>query len=133
MSAVQNPEQRGEYYRYCRQHGLWPLRVTGMDPAHGLEPFHPYCPERNVTPDYPPTLLLHGDADTDVPYEQSVAMAAALDSAGVQHELLTIPGGPHGYINAITREDYESDNPAPAAQSLRRALAFLKDKLPPLS
>jgi acetyl esterase/lipase len=132
VSAVENPEERGRFYRYCRQRGTWPLRVTGMDPARGLQPFHPFCPERNLTPYYPPTLLLHGDADTDVPYAQSVAMAAALDSAGVKNELLTIPDGPHGYINTTTRDDYESANPTPAAKSLHRTLAFLKDKLPTL-
>ena len=103
-----------------------------MDPARGLQPFPPFCPERNLPPYYPPTLLLHGDADTDVPYAQSVAMAAALDSAGVKNELLTIPDGPHGYINTTTRDDYESSNPTPAAKSLHRTLAFLKDKLPTL-
>jgi dipeptidyl aminopeptidase/acylaminoacyl peptidase len=37
-----------------------------------------YCAVRNVSRDYPPTLLIHGTEDTDVPYEQSVAMAKEL-------------------------------------------------------
>jgi len=53
-------------------------------------------PVRNVTKDYPPTLLIHGTADTDVPYEQSVMMAAEFKKQGVEHELISIAGGEHG-------------------------------------
>jgi len=42
-------------------------------------------------------LLLHGTADTDVPYELSVAMAAALERAGIEHDLITIEDGEHGF------------------------------------
>jgi dipeptidyl aminopeptidase/acylaminoacyl peptidase len=42
---------------------------------------------------------LHGDKDTDVPHEQSVAMAAELKRAGVEHELISIKGGEHGFDN----------------------------------
>jgi len=38
--------------------------------------FDPFCPARNVTAKYPPTMLLHGDKDTDVPFSQSEQMAA---------------------------------------------------------
>jgi dipeptidyl aminopeptidase/acylaminoacyl peptidase len=42
-------------------------------------------------------FLLHGDADQTVPYSQSVRLRDALKKAGVAVELLTIPGGRHGY------------------------------------
>ena len=99
--AAVPPEQdsgRSRFYLYCRQQGLWPRHVTGFDPDRQPEAFAPYCPVQNVIPDYPPTLLLHGDQDTDVPYEQSVLMAAALQQAGVEHELVTIPGGAQASI-----------------------------------
>ena len=57
----------------------------------------PYCPDQNVSPEYPPTLLLHGDQDTDVPYELSVRMAAALAAHKVPHELVTMHGQGHGF------------------------------------
>lgn len=44
----------------------------------------------------PPTLLIHGDSDDTVPYQQSVAMEAALREAGVATKLVRIPGGEHG-------------------------------------
>jgi len=49
-----------------------------------------------VTPDDPPFLLFHGDKDTTVPYQQSVAMEAALRKAGVEVTFVPVPGGRHG-------------------------------------
>ena len=44
---------------------------------------------------YPPTMLVHGTADTDVPCEQSKMMAPA--AAGrVRHQIITGLGGGHG-------------------------------------
>lgn len=45
----------------------------------------------------PPVLTIHGDADPTVPYTQSVRLHKALADAGVPNELLTIPGGKHGF------------------------------------
>lgn len=49
-----------------------------------------------VTPDDPPFLIVHGDADLLVPHHQSELLEAALRKAGVRVRLVTIPGGPHG-------------------------------------
>ena len=49
-----------------------------------------------VTPDDPPFLVVHGDADLLVPHHQSELLEAALRKAGVRVRLVTIPGGPHG-------------------------------------
>ncbi len=87
--------ERFKFYLYCRQQGLWPQEVSGRDPVAEPSFFVPFSPASRVTPEYPPTLLLHGDADTDVPYAQSVQMAEALARHGVSHELITIPKGPH--------------------------------------
>jgi acetyl esterase/lipase len=86
----------GAFYQFCRQHGTWPRAVTGWDPVGEAERFTPWMPVRNVTPAYPPTLLIHGTVDTDVPYDQSVMMARELANHGVAHELVSIPGGEHG-------------------------------------
>lgn len=88
---------RGSFYLYCRQNGLWPREVAGYDPVKQPREFDRFCPVRNVTKDYPPTLLLHGDKDTDVPHAQSVAMAAELKRVGVVHEFISIKGGGHGF------------------------------------
>lgn len=84
------------FYLHCRQQGIWPKEVTGWDPKSQPEKFYPYMAVRNVTPDYPPTLLIHGTKDTDVPYEQSVMMAKQFEKHKVAHRLISIPGGEHG-------------------------------------
>ncbi len=90
----------GTFYQFCRQQGLWPKAVSGWDPHTELEKFFPYMAVKNVTRDYPPTLLIHGNQDTDVPYEQSVLMAAELKMHGVEHRLITLAGGEHGLAGA---------------------------------
>ena len=44
----------------------------------------------------PPYLLIHGDQDDKVPYEQSVLFQAASRKLGNTCDLITIPGGGHG-------------------------------------
>ena len=84
-------------YLFCRQQGLWPKVLTGRDPDAEPRAFDPFCPVRNVTRGYPPTLLIHGTKDTDVPYELSVQMAKELAAKGVAHQFITIPDGGHGF------------------------------------
>ena len=45
---------------------------------------------------YPPTSLIHGTNDTDVPYEQSVMMAEEFMKHGVKYQLHSIKNGEHG-------------------------------------
>jgi len=87
---------RSRFYLYLRQNGLWTREVSGFDPLKEPRNLDPYCPIRNVTADYPPTLLVHGTEDTDVPYEQSAAMAKELARRNVPHELITVRGAGHG-------------------------------------
>jgi acetyl esterase/lipase len=120
--AVPPPQnQRGRFYLYSRQQGLWPLLVAGSDPGQPRA-FDPYCPARNVTRDYPPTLLLHDDADTEIPLSQSEQMAAELTRSRVEHELIRVPGGPHGFDSRMSKD------PAIAA-IFDRAVDFLQTRL----
>jgi acetyl esterase/lipase len=114
-------ENRWPFYLYTRQQGVWPLEVTGHDPDSEPEKFDPYCPVRNVTKDYPPTLLLHGDADTDVPFEQSVLMDKELERHGVQHEFISLAGQGHGFDNAM-------EDPV-IAKTFDSVLVFLEKQL----
>ncbi|MEH6993883.1 alpha/beta hydrolase [Neobacillus drentensis] len=88
-------EERFLFYVYARQNGVWIEEITGVNPLHNKEALYPFCPNRNVTKEFPPTLLLHGTKDTDVPYEQSVFMRAALIKHSVEARLITIPNGEH--------------------------------------
>jgi acetyl esterase/lipase len=86
----------GLFYVYCRQTGLWPKHVSDWDPHSEPNKFSPYMPVKNVTADWPPTLMIHGAEDTDVPHEQSEMMAREFDRHNVRHELISIEGGEHG-------------------------------------
>jgi len=50
-----------------------------------------------ASPDDPPTLLIHGDADMLVNVQNSEVMFEALQGEGVESELIIIPGGDHGF------------------------------------
>jgi acetyl esterase/lipase len=116
-------ERRFLFYLYCRQQGLWPRLVSRVDLRENPRGLDAWCPIQQATADYPPTMLLHGDRDTDVPYRQSVDMAAALTRLGVPCELVTIPGGEHGFDRAMSNGD------AKAADAFDKALGFLNRHL----
>lgn len=86
----------GGFYQFCRQQGLWPKAVSGWDPKTEPDKFFPFMPVKNVTAKYPPTLMIHGQKDTDVPHEQSVLMGTELKKNGVEHRLISIPDAEHG-------------------------------------
>ncbi len=111
---------RGTFYLYLRQNGLWTREVTGMDPRTERAKLDPYCPLRNITPEYPPIVMVHGTADTDVPYERSVDMAAELKRHGVPHELITMDKGGHGLRGL---------DPQVEADLHARVTAFLRKQL----
>jgi acetyl esterase/lipase len=86
----------GAVYQHARRSGNWARVVSGWDPVTEAEKFRPYMPERNVTADFPPTFLIHGEADTDVPYECSTRMAEQFKKFGVPYRLVSFPDAEHG-------------------------------------
>ena len=110
----------GAFYQYCRQQGAWPKAVSGWDPKKEPEKFFPFMAVKNVTTEYPPTLLIHGDKDTDVPYEESEMMAAEFTKHKVEHRLVRIEGAEHGLAGA---------DPKIIAQTYADAATFLQKHL----
>ena len=53
-----------------------------------------------VTPDDPPTLLIHGDADTTVNISHSQRMFQALQENKIKSNFITLPGAGHGFRDA---------------------------------
>lgn len=53
-------------------------------------------PAEHLTPTSPPVLLLHGTADTVLPYTNSVYMAGVAQNVGADVSLLTVTNGEHG-------------------------------------
>jgi acetyl esterase/lipase len=107
----------GVFYNYCRQTGSWPKAVSGWDPHREPEKFFPFMPVKNVAKDYPPTALIHGTADTDVPFEQSRMMALEFQRLGIEHQFHQIAGGEHG-LGGGDREKIE--------EAHRKSFEFLK-------
>jgi dipeptidyl aminopeptidase/acylaminoacyl peptidase len=113
-------KDRGRFYLYLRQNGLWTKEVTGLDPQTERRKLDPFCPVRNISAEYPPILMIHGAKDDDVPYEQSAAMAAELARQKVAHELLKVPGAGHGLAGADKKL---------VAEAHERAAAFIRKHL----
>jgi acetyl esterase/lipase len=67
------------------------LMAGGQD-QHSLTAASPIT---YITPDAPPFLLIHGTADTVVPFAQSVVLAQALTEKGVPARLVPIDGADH--------------------------------------
>jgi hypothetical protein len=81
-----------------------------------------YVSEKTV-----PTLILHGLADTTVNHDQASELAAKLKEAGVEHQLILIPGIGHTF-------DLQTWNRKPLPQDLRPvAMEFFDKHLKPSS
>eukprot|EP00977_Amphora_coffeiformis_P027675 scaffold34631_cov251-Amphora_coffeaeformis.AAC.4 len=92
-----DPEGRPKFFFHCKQQGSWVLEATGVDPQNNANAkrLTPYEPIRLVSSAYPPTLLMHGDKDTDVPVQQSIQFSAELQQHKVPTALIRNPEWPH--------------------------------------
>ena len=70
-------------------------------------------PIQNVSGRYPPTILLHGETDTDVPFRQSAMMSV---------ELVTDPAWGHGF-DGRNRDDTS------VKEAFEKILSFLEEHL----
>jgi acetyl esterase/lipase len=119
ITTEQLGNNRFLFYLYCRQHGLWPIEVSGHNPEKENIWFDDYEPIRNITPEYPPTMLLHGEKDNDVPFQQSVLMADLLKRNGIEYEFIRNPNWGHAFDEDLSMKD-------PAVQeAFRQVMIFL--------
>lgn len=72
------------------------LTFMGGTPEEVAERYREASPITYVSSDDPPVLMVHGDADLTVPFDQSERMQEAVEAVGVPVELVRIPGGDHG-------------------------------------
>lgn len=71
--------------------------VLITDPARRRDIARQISPVTHVTPDDPPALIIHGDADKLVPIQQAQLMERKLRQAGVPVKLIVRPGQGHGW------------------------------------
>lgn len=114
---TEGSRRRFGFYVYCRQQGAWTQEVAGL-PAEELAA---YCPLLQADSQFPPTYLLHGDEDTDVPFGESVRMHRRLRELGVESRLLPMVG--RGHLFDLEHGDPEVEH------ALEQAVAFLKAQL----
>jgi len=120
ISEAPAEPDRSCFYLYCRQQGRWLVETTGHDLQSDADWFTPYCPLFNLSARFPPTILIHGTADTDVPCDESSRLAAALAALRAPHAFLQLDGVGHGFAGAT---------PADAQAAEVAAAAFLQSWL----
>jgi acetyl esterase/lipase len=118
VTSQSSVQERLPYYLYCRQQGTWAREIVGHDFDDRLSD---YCPVHAISPDYPPTLLLHGDEDIDVPVFESLGLAEQLSGADVAHQKIILPGYGHGFDMAD-----KGLQDAQVAQAFAEVLEFLR-------
>ncbi len=84
-----------DYRELDKQTNLW---VSITDPAKLEQIAREISPVYHVTPDDPPTLIIHGDKDQLVPLQQSELIVEKLKSAGVETKLIVKKGAGHGWL-----------------------------------
>lgn len=70
-------------------------RLTDKDKVEAL--YRRISPLLHVSAETPPTLIIHGDADKLVPFQQAEVMVEKLKKAGVPAELVVKKGAGHGW------------------------------------
>jgi len=89
--------ERWSLYLRTRQTGSWASLVSGYEPSAIYTELTPYCPISNIDSQYPPTFLLHGTDDTDVPVELSKDMYSELVTMKIKTQIYIHPNGDHGF------------------------------------
>ncbi len=84
-----------DYRELDKQSRLW---VSITDEARLEEIARQISPVYHVTPDDPPTFIIHGDQDQLVPLQQSERIIEKLKKAGVEAELIVKKGAGHGWL-----------------------------------
>jgi acetyl esterase/lipase len=78
--------------------------VTITDESKRLQIAKQISPIYSVSPDDPPVLIIHGDADVLVPLQQSESIIKKFEEANVPNQLIIKKGGGHGWKNNDAEE-----------------------------
>lgn len=97
---------------------LFPAPPKGLD----YESFADIDPMLQIRAGFPPTLLLHGRDDQEVPVEDAVRFADMLKACGTQVQLKIYDGVGHGFFNYANGEYFFNE-------TNREVLRFLREYL----
>jgi acetyl esterase/lipase len=84
-----------DYRELDKESRLW---VPITDPSRLAEIARQISPVSHVSPDDPPTFIIHGDQDRLVPLQQSELIVEKLKKAGVETNLVVKKGAGHGWL-----------------------------------
>ena len=84
-----------DYRELNKESRLW---VPITDAKRLQEIARQISPVSHVSPDDPPTLIIHGDQDRLVPLQQSELIVDKLKKAGVETNLVVKKGAGHGWF-----------------------------------
>ena len=80
------------------------FRLLGGDPANEKADLAKKAsPLSYVSKDSPPFFIVHGNADTTVPYSQGLLLFDALKKAGAEATFHTVKGGNHGSVHQCNK------------------------------
>lgn len=98
-STITNASSKDRFslYLYCRQQGIWAKTISGRDSVMTTEDLEQFCPIKNINNYFPPVLLIHGNKDTDVPFEQSILMDEELRLKNIDHQFIQMTGFDHAF------------------------------------
>ncbi|WP_081735411.1 alpha/beta hydrolase fold domain-containing protein [Paenibacillus gorillae] len=79
---------------FANQHG-----TTPQDAAQLFAVVDIYGPAliSTIHEQFPASIIIHGTADTTVPYNQSLLLSERLSKAGINQQMITLEGGGHNY------------------------------------
>ena len=75
----------------------WSKTLVGRDCAQAPELCKQVTPLSHLDAKDPPILVMHGTADTTVALRDSEVLDAALEKAGIEHQLVVVAGAPHSF------------------------------------
>jgi acetyl esterase/lipase len=81
-------------------------RIQKLDERH-----HILLPLFRVK-DFPPTVFIHGDEDSEVPLDDSRITAGLLQEASIMNKLLVVVGAEHGLVSKENRKEAEGSRAA---------------------
>jgi acetyl esterase/lipase len=84
-----------DYRELDKATNMW-VTITDTDKLREIA--RQISPINHVSPDDPPILIVHGDADKLVPLQQSESFVEKLKNAGVKSKLEVKKGGGHGWL-----------------------------------
>jgi carboxymethylenebutenolidase len=101
--------------------GMGLAGAVGFYGSPGIYPNGALGPTQRARELTAPILAFFGGADEGIPPSDIEAFDGALEEAGVEHQIVTYPGTPHGFFDVHLEEYGEA-----SADAWRRTLAFLE-------